>query len=180
MNTPTRVSTMPAYNLVLYQKALHPELFQVKSRRTLKIPGGEFEAWLMPGSHVLRFQSRALCLSELVSDRDSGLPTTGAVAGFPCAGDRDFDQPFEDGRVNYVTSVQTETLGESLYSSTFAEITELSREIDGLTCKWDAEAGRCLSVLDIQRYPNEVHVQSYHLAAAGGLVVRTQTIFEYR
>ena len=33
-------------------------------------------------------------------------------------------------------------------------------------------------MLDMQRYHREVHVQSYHLVAQGGIVVRTQTIFE--
>jgi hypothetical protein len=40
--------------------------------------------------------------------------------------------------------------------------------------------GPCLSMLDIQRYNGEVHVQSYHLLAHPGLVLRTQTIFEQR
>jgi hypothetical protein len=33
-------------------------------------------------------------------------------------------------------------------------------------------------VLDVQRSPTDAHVQAYHLVATGGVVLRTQTIFE--
>ena len=39
--------------------------------------------------------------------------------------------------------------------------------------------GRNLSMVDVQRLTKEVHAQSYHLIAATGLVIRTQTIFEH-
>jgi hypothetical protein len=39
--------------------------------------------------------------------------------------------------------------------------------------------GKCLSVLEVHRYPREIHVQSFHLVADGGLVLRSQTIFEH-
>jgi hypothetical protein len=180
MNTQTRVTAPPAFQLVLYRRALHPELFALKARKALKIPGGEFEAWLANGTHVLRLQSRQACVCELLTDREGGLPTTGVTMAFPCVGDRDAEQEFEDARLTYVVSVQTETLGESLYTTTYQEINALARETDGLVTRWETEAGKCLSLLDIQRYPNEVHVQGYHLMAAGGLVLRSQTIFEYR
>ncbi|HPO92169.1 MAG TPA: hypothetical protein PL072_01745 [Phycisphaerales bacterium] len=43
-----------------------------------------------------------------------------------------------------------------------------------------ASPRRNLSLLDIQRLSREIHVQSYHLIAAQGLVLRTQTIFEHK
>ena len=180
MNTPTKLSAVQAYQLVLYRRALHPELFALKARRLLKVPGGEFEAWLSHGTHVLRLQNKAACVTELVTDREGGLPTSGVVSAYACAGDRDVEHRFDEDRLGYLASVQTELLSESLYASTYQEIRELARETDGVACSWETEAGRCMSLLDIQRYPNEVHVQSYHLIAAGGLVLRSQTIFEYR
>jgi hypothetical protein len=44
----------------------------------------------------------------------------------------------------------------------------------------DEEGGRCASILDLQRYRNEVHAQAYHLIALGGIVLRSQSIFECR
>jgi hypothetical protein len=181
MHAQTKTNVLQSYHLVLYKRALHPELFSLKARRIIKHQGYEFEAWLMPGSHVLRFQHKGFCACELVSDRDDGLPTNGAVATFPCAGEKDYEHTFSEPLVNYLTTVQTETLNESLYNSSYRQIVELAGETNGLMHKWEGpDGGRCLSMLDIQRYQRELHVQSYHLVAQCGLVLRTQTIFEHR
>lgn len=34
-------------------------------------------------------------------------------------------------------------------------------------------------MIDTQRYNREIHAQAYHLIAQGGVVIRTQTIFEH-
>ena len=47
-----------------------------------------------------------------------------------------------------------------------------------LIVDWSTEQSRNnLSLLDIQRYATEVHVQSYHLRGDCGMVLRTQSIF---
>jgi len=42
----------------------------------------------------------------------------------------------------------------------------------------DGENG--VSILDLQRYNDELHVQSYHLHSKNGVVLRTQSIFEIK
>jgi len=178
MNLPMRTNALQTYQLLLYRRALHPELFQLKGRRTLTYGGFEFEAWIMPGSHVLRFQVGQACACELVTDQSSGLPSEGAVTNFLCAGERDFEYQFERSGIRYTTSAQTETLPENLFSATYRETIELAIETEGLLHRWtDAEGNKCLSMLDIQRYGREVNAQAYHLVAQGGVVVRTQTLF---
>ena len=44
MNPPTRSSSLQAYRMILYRRALHPELFRVKARRTLDHEAYKFEA----------------------------------------------------------------------------------------------------------------------------------------
>ena len=150
MNLPTRTNALQTYQVLLYRRALHPELFQLKGRRTITYGGFEFEAWLMPGSHVLRFQLAQACASELVTDQSTGLPTEGAVTNFLCAGEHDFEYEFEPSGIKYVTSAQTESLPENLYSATYRETVELAVETEGLIHRWtDSEGGRCLSMLSL-------------------------------
>ncbi|MFN0012422.1 MAG: DUF2617 family protein [Phycisphaerales bacterium] len=170
----------PTFQFLLYRRALHPELFQLKGRRVLKAGGHELEAWLMPRTHVIRYQHKAGATCELVTDREDGLPTNGAVATFPCLGEKDFEQSFTDLGLTYVCNIQAETLSENLYKSTLEEMTALADETDALCHTYEGtDGGACLSMLDVQRYENEFHVQSYHLCSTGGLVLRTQTIFEF-
>jgi hypothetical protein len=173
-----KATSAQPYQIILYNRALHPELFQLKSRRVHKRGDYELEAWLLNGMHVLRFGHKGACACELLTDMDRS-PVSGIVAAFPCAGEREFEHTFEDAGVTFMSSIQTETLNESIYDSTFVELCDLARENAGLIAKWQDEGGRNLSVIDVQEFPEEVHVQCYHMIAAGRHVLRTQTIFEH-
>lgn len=183
MNSPVRIPALQTYQLLLYRKALHPDLFasRIKGRRKSGQGGYNLEAWIMPGAHLLRFDFDGFAACELMIDQEGNLPVDGAVTAFPVAGEHDFDHQFKSERVRYVTSVQTETLSENLYSATFDEMVEFSRDTNALTHRWsDDEESRSISLLDIQRLGKEVHAQSYHLLSQGGVVIRTQTIFEHQ
>lgn len=179
MNLPTRPSGVQSYQTVLYNKALHPELFSLKGRRVVAHGDYELEAWIMAGCHLLRFERTGLCLSELVTDQEDGLPDSGVVSTFQCAGERDFEHDFKKDGVNYMTTVQTETLSENVYLSTLREMRALVTESGCLAHAWNDAAGPCLSLIDTQRFKREVHAQCYHLVASGGFVLRTQSIFEH-
>ena len=180
MKTIARHLSTQSYQVVLYKRALHPELFDLRDRKVTLHGRYELESWLMPGNHVLRFGFGDLCLSELVIDRENNLPSTGVVTAFPCAGERDFEQKFEAEKVNYLSTVQTETLSENLYLTTHREMVEHIRENGSQSIGWDTDAGPNLSILDVQAMASEVHIQAYHLVAHGGFVLRTQTIFEHK
>ena len=79
MNPPIKSNSLQNYHLLLYRRALHPEFFQLKGRRTLVHHGFEFEAWIMPGAHLLRFQTPGFAACELVTDQMANLPAEGAV-----------------------------------------------------------------------------------------------------
>ncbi len=178
MSNPTRSTSLQAYRLILYRRALHPELFRIKGRRTVEHAGYAFEAWVMPGSHLMRFEDKGNCVTELITDIEDSIPERGIVAALPCAGEREHEEDFEDS-MKFVSTVQTEQLPESLYKATYDELVEFGKENDALIYEWlDDDGGRCASLIDLQRYRNEVHAQCYHLNAQGGLILRTQSIFE--
>ncbi len=180
----THISTNPnvlqTYQVSLYQRALHPELFNLQGRRVIRHGDYEFESWLMPGEHVLRFERDGWCACELVSDRDSGLPQAGIVDTFYCAGEHEYEHRFKPQSTVYMSNVQTEQLSDNIYLATLDEMRDHASQEDALSFEWEDEGGKCLSVLDVQRYSKEVHAQSYHLLARGGVVLRTQSIFELR
>ncbi|RMH27846.1 MAG: hypothetical protein D6693_04560 [Planctomycetota bacterium] len=163
----------------MYRRALHPELFSIKGRRVIEHGAYEFEAWIMPGQHVMRFQYGDLNATEVLTGGDVMLPQRGLAAAIPCPGERDFEQPCSDD-VTYMTSIQTETLPENLYAATFEELTEFGEEVGALMHFWDDATGPCVSILDTQRLRTEVHAQAYHLLAQGGVVIRTQSLFEHK
>lgn len=180
MSQPPKAEGLQAYKLILYRRAVHPELFQIKSRAAIQHAEYEFEAWVMPGAHVMRFAHNGVCATEIVTDQALSLNERGLVAEFPCAGERDHEQPFGD-HVNVMSTVQTETLPENLYNATYRELVEFAESRDAARYLWTNDHGaRCASIVDIQRLRREIHAQTYHLLATDGLVLRTQSIFEHK
>jgi len=179
MTSPTKSSCLQAYRLLLYRRALHPELFPIKDRRTVTHMDYEFEGWIMPGAHLMRFVHQGVCATELITAADQNFPARGLVTELPCAGERDHEEEFGD-HVKYVSTVQTEQLPEALYRDTYDELTEFARENDAMLFEWkETDGGRCATILDLQRFRREVHAQSYHMISQGGVVLRTQAIFEH-
>lgn len=179
MSLGSKLSTLQSYNMLLYRRALHPEFFAIKGRRRLVHGGFEFEAWIFDGGHALRMQHEGNCLCELVTDQLDHLPEKALAVTLPCAGERDHEERLDDDLV-YMTSVQTETLSEHLYIGTCKEMLEHARSVNSLLVNWNDDHGRPnLSVLDMQRFRNEIHLQGYHLRSDCGLVLRTQSMFQF-
>ena len=77
-----------------------------------------------------------------------------------------------------MTAMQSETLSDHLYLSTYREMLEHARESNSLlVLPSDTESRPTLSVIDIQRYRREIHVQGFHLRGEANLVLRTQSMF---
>lgn len=179
MNFTNKSTSLQSYGMLIYRTALHPEFFKIEARKRIDQGAYDFEAWVFRGGHALRFQHQGICVSEVVTEDHDGLPERGLVASLPCAGERDHEADFAD-RITFMTSVQTETLSDHLYIGTYNEMLEHGRNSDALQVAWtDPEhRGNNMSLIDIQRYQDQMHVQAYHLRADCGLVLRTQTIFQ--
>ncbi len=178
MSLSARQNLLQTYQLILYGRALHPEHMALKARRVVRHADYELEAWVMPGQHALRFEHKGLCCTEYVTDQDRNIPTAGIITSHLCATEKDYEHKFQKDAVVYLSTVQTETLPEAIYATTFDELMDFGRQNAALVHLWEDQAGRCLSMIDIQRLNSEVHAQCYHMVASAGLVLRTSSLFE--
>jgi hypothetical protein len=166
------------FRLMLYRRALHPELFNLQDRRCYKHGDYEVELWIAPAGHVARFTAHRHCLTEAVIENGDHLPETGLIHALPCLGEKDY-QLNADGPLGYVTTVQTESLTENLYMATYREMQDFAAESKAVFHTWKEQDGSAsLSLVDIQKYRKQFHLQAYHLVGTTGLVLRTQSIFE--
>lgn len=178
MSTSHKSSNTQITRLMVYRRPLHPELFDLQTRRTDRHGEYEIESWVAPGGHVVRFQIDGQTLTETVIEGGDHLPETGLVHALPCLGEKDHEMDPE-GRLGYVTTIQTETLTDNLYQATLDEMRDFAHETGSLSHEWSDAAGvPCLTVLDSQKYKREYHIQSYHLFGSSGVVLRTQSIFQ--
>jgi hypothetical protein len=132
----SKTSSLQAYTLLLYRKAIHPEFFQIQARKRIEHPQYEFEGWVFKGGHAGRFQFGETCLCEVVLEGGQNLPDKGLVTTMPCAGEREFDEKFGDN-LKYVTTLQTETLSEHLYTGTYREMLAHGRDRNCIMFNWN-------------------------------------------
>ena len=175
---PTKSSSPHAYAMLLYRRAVHPEFFGIEARRKVQHGDYEFEGWIFKGGLCIRFQYGAISFCEVVVDNPTSLPDRGLAGTLPCAGEHDHDEKITE-EINYMTSIQSESLSDHLYLGTYKEMLQHGRDSDSLMVAWSEPNGKQnLSLIDLQRFRNELHVQSFHLRAASGLVLRTQSMVQ--
>ena len=180
MSVGHKSSNTQVFHLMVYRRALHPELFELQGRHQIRHGDYEAECWIAPAAHVVRFHVHGNTVNEVVIENSDHLPEIGLSYALPCLGEKDFEIDDEEP-VGYVTTVQTELLTENLYMATFREMRDFAAESQCLCHEYRDESGVVnLSMLDAQTYKNEFHIQSYHLLGANGFVLRTQSIFEVR
>ena len=158
-------SNAQLFRLMVYRRALHPELFDLQGRRCHRHGEYEVETWIAPAGHVIRFELDGQAMTEAVLENGDHLPEHGLVHALPCLGEKDFELEPE-GRIGYVTTVQTESLTDNLFMATLREMRDFATEAQALSHEWkDAEGNVNLSILDVQKYKTEFHLQAYHLVA---------------
>jgi len=180
MQAQDKLIEQPTYSMALFRTALHPEFFGIEDSLTIEHNGYNFEAWLIKGTHVLRFEYEGTCVTEVIAPSTDDLPERGHVTSLVCAGERDHEQEFGD-RITLINSMQIELLPEHLYGDSYQELTDFGKEAGAKIIEYTTDNGqRGASILDVQRYNEELHVQSYHLHSKNGVVLRTQSIFEIK
>lgn len=175
-NNQAKASNQHAYAMLLYRRAVHPEFFGIEARRKMQHGDYEFEGWIFKGGHCLRFQYGSISFCEVVVDNPTTLPDRGLVATLPCAGEHDHEEKITEN-IEYTTTIQSESLSDHLYLGTYKEMLQHGRDSDSLMIAWTDPNGKPnLSLIDMQRFRNELHVQGYHLRACSGLVLRMQSM----
>lgn len=178
MSVGHKSSASQMFRMMIYGRALHPELFELQARRLDRHGDYEVESWITTSGHHVRFHCAGEVLTEVVIDRGDHLPETGLIHALPCLGEKDYEMEPQGG-LGYVSTIQTEQLTDNLYTATFREMQDFANETSSISREWtDDEGVTCLSVLDTQKYKHEFHLQSYHLLGSSGTVLRTQSIFE--
>lgn len=177
-NLPAAKSASLSYAMLLYRRAVHPEFFGIEARRKLQHGDYEFEGWIFKGGHCVRFQYGAITFCEVVVDNPTSLPDRGLAGTLPCAGEHDHEEKVTE-QIAYMTTIQSESLSDHLYLGTYKEMLQHGRDSDSLMVAWTEPNGKPnLSLIDLQRFRNELHVQGYHLRAQSGLVLRTQSMIQ--
>ena len=110
----------------LFQRPLHPELFQVYAKRHLRTDKYEAQVWVTGCTHVVSVFAAGLCLTEVVSIPGQMLPQRGLVERFQFRGPRSHKCTLSRG-VNYMTDFQVEKMSPNLYRQSHTDLERFAR-----------------------------------------------------
>jgi len=179
MSNRTKQRRSGGLTLLLYQRALHPELFKIHASEPVARRTYEADIWLVEGGHVIAFRACKTSLTEVIRMNQDPLTDRGLLQSIPCRGEK-YHEMTAGENVRYMISTQEEQLSQTLYDATRHEISTyaMKRELMSAEIPATQETGAALSVLDIERRSHELLVQSFHLFDDNQMVIKTQAIFE--
>ena len=164
----------------LFQRPLHPELFQIYAKRKLKTDKYEAIIWVTGCTHVVSVFAGKACLSEVVSTPGQLLPQQGLIDRFQFRGPHSHKCTLSRG-VSYMTDFQVEKMSVNLYRQSYADLERFAQsrgvfvkfpksEIDGL---------EPFSYIDFEARRNELHIHTFAAYPEQVTMIKTQSLFDF-
>ncbi len=164
----------------LFQRPLHPELFQIYAQKRLKTEKYEALIWITGCTHVISVFAGDACLSEVVSTPGQMLPQRGLIERFQFRGPRSHKCTLSRG-VSYMTDFQIEKMSASLYRQSHLDLERFARE-RGIFVKFPRlETGglQPFCYVDFEARRNELHVHTFAAYPDQITMIKTQSLFDF-
>jgi len=164
---------------LLYDRPLHPELFDIYHDHHIVKHGYEAQVWVTGCTHVVGFFRDDQSIVEVVADDTVELPARGLLREMPFRGERDHEHKRAHG-INYMMNFQVESMSPAVYSKTHHDLARLGAQ-RGLFVPFPMWMSRSLTpftYIDYQAKPHQFHVFAFHAFPEELTIVKTQSIFE--
>jgi hypothetical protein len=173
--------TVEELTFSLFQRPLHPELFQIYAKRQLKTDKYEADIWVTGCTHVVSVYSGDMCLSEVVSSPRQMLPQRGLIERFQFRGPRSHKCTLSRG-VNYMTDFQVEKMSPNLYRQSYVDLERFARN-RGMFIKFpELEAGglQPFCYIDFEARRTELHIHTFAAYPDQITMIKTQSLFDFQ
>jgi hypothetical protein len=165
----------------LFQRPLHPELFQIYAKRQVLTSKYEAIIWVTGCTHVISVFSGGVCLSEVISVPGQLLPKRGLIERFQFRGPRSHKCTLSRG-MSYMTDFQVEKMGTNLYRQSHTDLEEFAKK-RGVFVKFpDSEIGglQPFCYVDFEARRSELHIHTFSAYPEQVTMIKTQSLFELR
>lgn len=165
----------------LFQRPLHPELFQIYASRHLRTDKYEAIIWVTGCMHVVSVFANEDCLSEVVSAPGQLLPHRGLIERFQFRGPRSHKCTLSCG-ISYMTDFQVEKMSPNLYLQSHNDLERFARN-RGVFVKFpELEVGRLqpFCYVDFEARRTELHIQTFAAYPDQVTMIKTQSLFDFQ
>lgn len=165
----------------LFQRPLHPELFNIYADRRLKTDRYEAAIWITGCTHVVSVFADDLCLSEVVSAPGQMLPQRGLIERFQFRGPKSHKCTLSRG-VSYMTDFQIEKMSPNLYRQSHIDLERFARN-RGVFVRFPSPPNSDLHpfcYVDFEARRSELHIHTFSAYPDQATMIKTQSLFDFR
>jgi hypothetical protein len=164
----------------LFQRPLHPELFNIYAQRDLKTEKYQALIWITGCTHVASVFVGDVCLSEVISIPNQLLPARGLIERFQFKGPKTHKCTLSKG-VSYMTDFQVEKMSASLYMQSQADLERFARTRGVLVKFPELESAglQPFCYVDFEAKPNELHIHTFAAYPEQITIIKTQSLFDF-
>ncbi len=165
----------------LFQRPLHPELFQIYASRQLKTENYEAIIWVTGCTHVVSVFAGDVCLSEVISTPGQMLPSRGLIERFQFRGPRTHKCTVSR-QISYMTDFQVEKMSPNLYRQSYTDLEQFARN-RGVFVKFPGlEVGglQPFCYIDFEARRSELHIHTFAAYPDQVTMVKTQSLFDFQ
>ena len=165
----------------LFQRTVHPELFQVYAKRQLKTDKYEANIWITGCTHVASVHAKDVCLTEVVSAPGQMLPQRGLIERFRFRGPRSHKCTLSRG-LSYMTDFQIEKMSANLYRQSHIDLEKFARN-RGVFVKFPAlevDGLQPFCYIDYESRQSELHIHTFAAYPDQVTMIKTQSLFDFK
>lgn len=165
----------------LFQRPLHPELFQIYASREIKTENYQALLWVTGCTHVISVFCGKECLTEVISAPNQMLPSRGLMERFQFRGPRTHKCTVGRG-ISYMMDHQVDKMTTSLYRQSRTDLEQFARK-RGLFVNFpELEVGSLepFCFVDFEARQKELHVNTFSAYPDQITMVKTQSLFDFR
>ena len=181
MESPQANIAVDELTFSLFQRPLHPELFQIYEKREFRTERYEAIIWVTGCTHVVSVFADKVCLSEVVSGPGQMLPQRGLVERFQFKGPRSHKCTLSRG-VSYMTDFQVEKMSPNLYRQSHVDLERFARN-RGIFVKFtrtEPDGLKPFCYIDFEVRRAEFHIHTFSAYPDQVTMVKTQSLFDFQ
>jgi len=166
--------------LRVFERSVHPELFDTVGETTVKLKGAVATLRLGRHGHMLEYRTKNSTVTEIATSKFAPLPTLLCMIDRRLIGYR--THMVETRDVRYHCSYQLESAPADIYLTLHREL-ETDSQTSTLAIALpgsSTSSPECLSLLKCDLLPEGLVVHAFHTFPDNGAVLRIQTLFERR
>lgn len=163
----------------LFNRSLHPELFQIYANRKLRTEKYEAQIWITGCTHVVSIFSGNMTLSEVVSTPGQLLPQRGLIERFQFRGPKSHKCTVSRS-LNYMTDFQVERMSPNLYQQSYVDLERFARS-RGVFVKFPKQKADGLQpfcYIDFEARRDELHIHTFAAYPEQVTMIKTQSLFD--